>query len=69
MGMHIGLIAARVPTPRLRGAVLEVWPEFEIVESENDLADAEALWAWIEAHEDRVPAQNRLCGRQSDHRG
>lgn len=55
MGIHIGLIAAKVPVAKLREAVLRTWNEYEVIASE-DVSSDDALWAWKEAHEVFVSA-------------
>ncbi|HYF16009.1 MAG TPA: hypothetical protein VD971_13145 [Phycisphaerales bacterium] len=55
MGIHIGLIAAKVPVAQLREIVLQTWSEYKVTASEN-LPSEEALWAWREKHEVFVSA-------------
>src|SRR3990172_1007268 len=56
MGMHIGLVAAKTSVARLRKAFSRAWPRFEIVASEENLPDANAMWAWKESQEQFVSA-------------
>jgi len=54
--MHIGLVAAKTSVARLRKAFSRAWPRFEIVASEENLPDANAMWAWKESQEQFVSA-------------
>lgn len=56
MGMHVGLIAARVSVDALREAFLGAWTELEVVASEGRFEDAEEMWAWKKRHEQFVSA-------------
>ncbi|MCH8243217.1 MAG: hypothetical protein IH897_11495, partial [Planctomycetes bacterium] len=43
-----------MPVSRLREAFLHMRPEFEVIASEDHLPDANAAWAWKDAHEQFV---------------
>jgi hypothetical protein len=56
MGMHIGLVAAKTTVPQLRAAFLRAWPDYQLAESADHLADPQAAQEWEEAHERPVTA-------------
>src|ERR1022692_3234048 len=56
MGMHIGLIAAKASVAQFRMAFSHAWTKFEIVASNDNFHDANALWAWKKSHEQFVSA-------------
>ena len=56
MGMHIGLVAAKASVSQLRDAFVKSWSQFEVVASEENLRDAEAMWEWKESREQFVSA-------------
>src|SRR6266496_1844775 len=56
MGMHTGMIAAKVPVSRLRDELLQLYPQYELVASEENLSDWDAVWVWQKAHEQFVSA-------------
>jgi hypothetical protein len=56
MGMHVGMIAAKLPVRRLRDEFLRLHPEYELLASEENLADGDAAQAWLDAHEESVSA-------------
>ena len=58
MGMHIGLVAARTTVAQLRDAFSRAWTNFEIITSDDNLPDADAMWAWKEVHEQFVSAKD-----------
>lgn len=51
MGMHIAMVAARMPVADLRSLMLRTWPEFEIVESSDDLPSIDAMQDTMSRHE------------------
>lgn len=58
MGMHFGLIAAKVPLSQFRAAFSETWPELEVVASANGFGNADDIWFWKSANERFVSAQH-----------
>jgi hypothetical protein len=58
MGMHFGLIAARVSVEELRAAFLRTWPEYEVVATGNGFANSDAVWSWMKSHEEFVSSAN-----------
>ncbi len=70
MGMHFGLIAAKVPLSEFRLAFPETWPELEVAASADGFGNADDIWSWKSANE-RVSMlevttwrkQNDSCGR------
>ncbi len=63
MGMHIGLIAGRIPVARLREAMLQAWPELEVVASQERFADVGAMSAWMDSQQRGVPAGGSSVSR------
>jgi len=58
MGMHFGLIAARVPLSEFRAAFSETWPQLEIAASANGFGNEDEIWSWKSANERFVSARN-----------
>lgn len=56
MGMHIGIVAARVPVAKLREVFLALHPKYELTESSGELEGDDELWDWVQAHERSVSA-------------
>jgi len=46
MGMHIGLVAAKASVDEFRDAFTSAWPQLEVVASEENLPDPNAMWEW-----------------------
>jgi hypothetical protein len=56
MGMHVGMIAAKVTAHRLRGEFLRLYPEYERVAEEESFPNWDAAWTWQKDHEEFVSA-------------
>ncbi len=56
MGMHVGLIAAKVPVAQLREEFLRQYPAYELVASNEQLSTWGAAWEWKKQHEHFVSA-------------
>lgn len=54
--MHIGLVAAKASVAEFRDAFSDAWPQLEVVASEQNLADPNAMWAWKDSQEQFVSA-------------
>jgi hypothetical protein len=58
MGMHFGLIAAKVPLSEFRLAFSETWPELEVAASTDGFGNSDEIWSWKSANERFVSARN-----------
>jgi hypothetical protein len=58
MGMHFGLIAAKVPLSQFRAAFSQTWPEMEVAASADGFGNADDIWSWKSANERFVSARN-----------
>jgi len=58
MGMHFGLIAAKVPLSEFRAAFSETWPKLEVALSADGFGNADEIWSWKSANERFVSARN-----------
>ncbi len=56
MGMHFGLIIAKASVHQLRNGFSRAWPEFEVVVTEDRFSNPEAVWGWVESHQEFVSA-------------
>lgn len=56
MGMHLGLIVVKTSVENLKDAFLASCPELELVDSKDDFASADEVWAWKGANEQFVSA-------------
>lgn len=56
MGMHFGLIAARVSVADFLTAFSKAWPELEITASADEFSSTDELWEWKDANERFVSA-------------
>ena len=58
MGMHFGLIAAKVPLSEFRLSFSQMWPELEVTASADGFGNADDIWSWKSANERFVSARN-----------
>jgi hypothetical protein len=58
MGMHFGLIAAKVSLSQFRAAFSQTWPEMEVAASADGFGNADDIWSWKSANERFVSARN-----------
>ena len=56
MGMHFGLIAARVSVADFLTAFSKAWPELEITASADGFSSTDEIWEWKDANERFVSA-------------
>src|SRR4051794_83596 len=56
MGMHFGLIAAKVSLQQLRENVLKAWPKYELAAVHEQFVSEQELFAWTETNAESVSA-------------